>query len=99
MSGILIDVEARTAKAEQNLADINRSLLNIEKSTVKSSEALKGMFRQLGGLAAGAFSLAYIKNVSTNTNNKYKNIPHAYFRLSKGNILYNLKAFLILTCL
>jgi len=65
MSGILIDVEARTAKAEQNLADINRSLLNIEKSTVKSSEALKNMFRQLGGLAAGALSLSYIKNVST----------------------------------
>ncbi len=73
MSGILIDVNARTSKSEQDLARINQSIRNIEKSTNSASKALSSAFIGIGGalLSAGTFSA--LKNISsefTNLENK-----------------------------
>jgi tape measure domain-containing protein len=64
MSGILIDVNARTTSAEHDLANVNQSLKNIEKSTKQTSEALGGMMKTIAGLAASALSVSYLKGIS-----------------------------------
>jgi tape measure domain-containing protein len=65
MSGIIIDVNAKTAQAEKDLQSINKSIKNIETSTKGVSDSLKQMFVSIGGLAALGGSLAYVKNIST----------------------------------
>jgi tape measure domain-containing protein len=73
MSGVRIDVEARTSKAEQDLANINQSLRNIEKTTASTGASLKNMFSSLATLATAGLAVNYIKNVSsefTNLSNK-----------------------------
>lgn len=65
MSGVRIDVEARTSKAEQDLASINASLRNIEKTTAQTGASLKNLFSSLGALATAGLAVNYIKNVST----------------------------------
>ena len=52
MSGILIDVNTRTGSAERDLAGVDKSLRNIEKSTEATSRALSGMVSSLGGIIA-----------------------------------------------
>jgi len=69
MSGVRIDVEARTSKAEQDLAAINASLRNIEKTTNQTGASLKNMFASLGALATAGLAVNYIKNVSTEFTN------------------------------
>jgi len=65
MSGIIIDVNAKTAKAEQQLANVEKAVHNIDKTTSKTSDSIRGMVKALGALAAGGFALNYIKSVST----------------------------------
>jgi tape measure domain-containing protein len=65
MSGILLDVQTRTSQAEKDLANINRSLKNIDKSTTDVSSSLKEMFLTLGGTAAVGLGLNYVKEIST----------------------------------
>ena len=69
MSGVRIDVDARTSKAEQDLAAINQSLRNIEKTTNQTGASLKNMFASLGALASAGIAVNYVKNISTEFTN------------------------------
>lgn len=69
MSGIQIDVQARASAAERELANINQSLRNIEKTTAKTSDSLKNMFKGLALTATSALSLNALKNISTEFTN------------------------------
>lgn len=69
MSGIQIDVQARSGNAERELANINQSLRNIEKTTAKTSDSLKNMFKGLALTATSALSLNALKNISTEFTN------------------------------
>lgn len=63
--GIQIDVQARTSKAEQELAAINNSLRNIEKTTNKTSESIKNMVKGLASITTVGLSVNYLKGIST----------------------------------
>lgn len=69
MSGILIDVNARTSKSEQDLARINESLRNIERSTNSASKTLSRTFIGLGSAVVSSGLLYSLKSISTEFTN------------------------------
>jgi tape measure domain-containing protein len=69
MAGISIDIEARTGKSQKDLAALNESIKNIEKTTSKASIALKNTLLSLSTVITSGFALSYIKNVSTEFTN------------------------------
>jgi tape measure domain-containing protein len=77
MSGIVIDVAAKTAKAEQDLAQINNALRNIESTTNRATKSFAGMIKSLGAIAVSGISVSALKNISsefTVLNNKIANV-------------------------
>lgn len=73
MSGILIDVNTRTGSAERDLAGVDKSLRNIEKSTEATSRALSGMVSSLGGIIASGLAVVSLQGIAdefANLNNK-----------------------------
>jgi len=69
MSGIQIDVQARTSQAEKNLANINQSLKNIDSTTTKTADSLSNMFKVIGLFATAAAGLKYVKRLSSEFQN------------------------------
>lgn len=73
MTGIVIDVQSRSDKAQRDLSAINDSLRNIEKSTTQVTRGFSQMVKGLGALAAGGGLATYVVKVSnefTNLENK-----------------------------
>lgn len=73
MTGIVIDVQSRSDKAQRDLTAINESLKNIEKSTTQVTRGFSQLVKGLGALAAGGGIATYVVKVSnefTNLENK-----------------------------
>lgn len=73
MTGIVIDVQSRSDKAQRDLSAINDSLRNIEKSTTQVTRGFSQMVKGLGALATAGGLATYVVKVSnefTNLENK-----------------------------
>lgn len=64
MSGIIINAEARTSKAEKDLESLNKSVKNIEETSGRAAKAMALMAKAFGAIAVGGAGLAYVKNIS-----------------------------------
>lgn len=86
MSGIIIDVAARTSKAEQDLAQINKSIKGIETVSKSTAESLGNLAKGFTAILAGGGALYALKNISsefTNLSNKLKLVIDNTERLNK----------------
>lgn len=73
MSGIRIDVDAKTSQSEKDLKRINESLRNIEKTTNSASRALSNTFKGISTTIISGGAFLALKNISsefTNLSNK-----------------------------
>lgn len=73
MSGIVVDVEARTAEAERRLAEINKSLRSIETNTRSVTSSIATAFKGLAAAAITTGTFVGLQKLSTefsNLNNK-----------------------------
>ena len=72
MSGILINVDANTDKAQRDLAQVNESLKAIKGSTAKVTEGLSSMAKGFAAFAVTGAAAAYIASIS----NEFQNLSN-----------------------
>jgi tape measure domain-containing protein len=64
MSGVILDVQTKSDKAQADLAAINNSLLNIQKTTDNAANSLSNMVKNLGAVITSSLSIKYLTEVS-----------------------------------
>ena len=65
MAGVVIDVAAKTAKAERDLSQINASLMRIDASTKRAADSVRGMFKALALAGTAAVTFNKLGKIST----------------------------------
>lgn len=73
MSGVLINVDANTDKAQRDLAQVNESLKAIKGSTSKVTEGLSSMAKGFAAFALTGGAVAYITSIS----NEFANLSNS----------------------
>jgi tape measure domain-containing protein len=65
MSGILIDVNTKTEKAQKDLESIKRSVANIQTSTDRATTSILNFAKGLGAIVASGAVLTFLSRAST----------------------------------
>ncbi|MDH5182273.1 MAG: tape measure protein [Gammaproteobacteria bacterium] len=69
MSGVIVDVDARTEKAERDLQQINKSLRGIETSASNAGKTISRAFVGIGAALTAHFSVSQVSGISTEFTN------------------------------